>query len=121
MASSKSDFDEKSQCAGALKVCGTCARVYFNLSKQETQLLEELLKRFSPQLLQKWTAEGQVYAPSGARLDPDKTRAAQLLQKHRIRCWAPSAMGCTVTWADQACFMWLPILESPTYIPKPCT
>lgn len=107
MARPKRGFEKTSHCE-SLKVCGNCSRISFNLNREETTFLEELLDRYGAKTMRRWALKGSVLAPSGARLDPDKTRGARLLRCHEAYCRTAEV---NVSFVDVSCALGLPTPE----------
>ena len=64
------------------RYCKDCAYFRGELTVQDAELLERMLKEYDAELMLKsWVELGQVRIPGGKRLDPEKARTAEILKR----------------------------------------
>jgi len=104
MAIPKRDFEETSQSA-SLKICGTCGRVTFSLSREDQTLLDKLIKWHGVELMRCWLKKGTVMVPGGHRVDLTKTGAVKIILKNPAYCKVAKTK---VFYVSRSCFGWTP-------------
>jgi hypothetical protein len=109
MNASRSSFSETNR-EKQLKLCGNCARVSFNLNREETEFLTEVIRRYNAGIFREWLKMKVVKLPGRwGQVDPEKAQVITLIISHRVRC---SAAKVHVNVVDEHCFLWLPKTEN---------
>jgi len=109
MNASRSSFSETNR-EKQLKLCGNCARVSFNLNREETEFLTEVIRRYNAGIFREWLKMKVVKLPGSGQVDPEKAQVISLINSHRVRC---SAAKVHVNVVDEHCFLWLPRPDEP--------
>jgi len=90
----------------SLKICGTCARVSFGLTEEESKFLSQMMSRYGLGTVVNWLKMGEVkLCGPPQRLDPQKMRVISIINNQAIRCPATNE---TVKLVDVHCFLWIP-------------
>jgi hypothetical protein len=95
------------------KFCGNCRRVHFCLKAEDVEFLKNMIKWHGANLMRLWAKNGHAMAFGGQHVDPDKTRAAELIRETATYC---IAAGAKVLWPDTPCFLWRPQRPQPPRI-----
>jgi hypothetical protein len=112
MLESKTVFEKTSQ-SESLKICGNCRRARFCLEPKNLEFLKKMAEWHGIHLMRLWAKNGHIMAFGGQHVDPDKTRAAELIRETTTYC---IAAGAKVLWPDTPCFLWRPQRPQPPRI-----